>query len=116
MLRRDFHLESWAISLGYENGAKLKRACLNVLGRTLEKLERALAMEVVQFYFCAEDRELREIALRDDGSVITGRARELYHGDDAKPEEPFVDEYAKFEELKAEWLSRMWNVFNGNNQ
>ena len=116
MLRRDFHLESWAISLGYENGAKLKRACLNVLGRTLEKLERGLAMEVVQFYFCAEDRQLREIALRDDGSVITGRARELYHGDDAKPEEPFVDEYAKFEELKAEWLSRMWNNFNGNKQ
>jgi len=111
MLRRDFHLESWAVSAGYESGAKLKRACLNVLGRTLEKLERALAAEVVQFYFCAEDRELREIALRDDGSVITGRARELYHGDDAKPEAPFVDEYSKFEELKAEWLSRMWDVF-----
>jgi hypothetical protein len=61
----------------------------------------------VQFYLCAEDRELREIALRDCGSVVVGRAREFYHGDDAKPEAPFVDEWAKFEELKAEWLSRM---------
>jgi hypothetical protein len=40
----------------------------------------------------------------------------LYHGDDPNPEPPFVDEYAKFEELKAEWLSRMWNVFNGKFQ
>jgi hypothetical protein len=111
MLRSDFDLESWAISAGYESGAKLKRACLNVLGRTLEKLERSLAAEVVQFYLCAEDRQLREIALCDDGSVITGRARELYHGDDAKPEAPFEDEYAKFEELKAEWLARLWDVF-----
>ena len=92
MLRSDFDLESWAISSGYESGAKLKRACLNVLGKTLAQLERGLAMEVVQFYFCAEDRQLREIALRDDGSVMVGRARELYHGDDAKPEAPFVDE------------------------
>jgi hypothetical protein len=116
MLRLDFHLESWVISLGYENGAKLKRACLNVCGRTLERLERTLAAEVVQFYFCAEDRQLREIACSDVLSVEVGRARELYHGDDEKPVPPFEDEYAKFEELKAEWLSRMWDVFNGNDQ
>ena len=94
----------------------MKRACLNVFGRTLAQIERQLAGEVVQFYFCAEDRALREIARRDDGSVIVGRARELYHGSEDIPEAPFVDEYAKFEELKAEWLSRMWDVFNGNDQ
>jgi AraC-like DNA-binding protein len=116
MLLRDFDLESCAVRSGYESGAKLKRACLNVFGRTLAQIERALASEVVQFYLCAEDRELRAIACSDRLSVEVGRARELYHGDDAKPEAPFVDEYAKFEELKAEWLSRMWDVFNGNDQ
>jgi hypothetical protein len=111
MLRLDFDLESWALSAGFDSGAKLKRACLNVLGRTLSQLERMLAAEVVQFYFCAEDRELREIALRSEGSVTVARAREIYHGSDEKPEPPFVDEYAKFEELRAEWLSRMWDQF-----
>jgi hypothetical protein len=113
MMRCDFHLESWAISLGYESGAKLKCACLNVLGRTLEKLERALAAEVVQFYFCAEDRQLREIACSDRLSVEVGRARELYHGSDEVPAPPFLDEYAKYEGLKARWLSKLWELFNG---
>ena len=107
MMRRDFNLESCAVHAGYESGAKLKRACLNVFGRTLAQMERLLASEVVQFYFCAEDRALREIACSDVLSVEVARARELYHGDDEKPVAPFEDEYAKFEELKAEWLSRM---------
>jgi len=107
MLRADFDLESWAISAGYASGAKLRRACLNVCGRTLAQIERALASEVVQFYLCAEDRELRAMACSDVLSVEVARARELYHGDDAKPEPPFVDEWSKFEELKAEWLSKL---------
>jgi hypothetical protein len=82
-----------------------------VFGRTLAQIERALATEVVQFYLCAEDRELRAIACSDRLSVEVARARELYHGDEAKPEAPFVDEWAKFAELKAEWLSRMWDEF-----
>jgi hypothetical protein len=110
-LRFSFDLESLAISAGYASGAKLKRACLNVLGKTLREIERMLAAEVVQFYLCAEDRELREIASREKLNATVARARELYHGSDDAPVPPFVDEWAKFEELKAEWLSRMRDMF-----
>jgi hypothetical protein len=115
-LRIDFDLESWAVNCGFASGAKLKRACLNVAGRSLHQIEKVLASEVVQFYLCAEDRELREIACEDGMSVLVSRAREIYHASEEKPAPPFVDEWAKFEELKAEWLSRMKDVFNGNDQ
>ena len=106
-LRAGFDLDGWAAGAGYASGTRLKRACLNVAGRSLREIERLLAAEVVQFYFCAEDRELRELACADGVNATVARARELYHASEDKPEAPYEDEWSKFEELKAEWLSRL---------
>jgi hypothetical protein len=110
-----FDVESFAISAGFSSGARLKRACLNVLGKTLRQLEEILAAEVLQFYLCAEDRELREIASRENETALIFRARELYHRSEERPMEPFLDEWSKFEMLKPEWLSRMRFAFCESN-
>jgi hypothetical protein len=102
-----FDLESWAMSAGFASVARLKRACLNVFGKSLSEIESLLAAEVLQFYLCAEDKELRDIASRENEIQIVFRARELYHKSEHAPKPPFLDEWSKFEELKPEWLSRM---------
>jgi hypothetical protein len=105
-LRRDFDMEEWAVEAGFASGARLKRAVLNVMGRTLKSLERMLAAEVVRYYICAEEKVLREIARRPECGRVA-RARWLYHKSEDAPVEPFLDEWSKAEELTPEWLEKM---------
>jgi hypothetical protein len=105
-MREGFDLEEWAVEAGFANGAKLKKAVLNVMGRTLKSLERMLAAEVVRYYICAEEKVLREIARRPECGRVA-RARWLYHKSEAAPTEPFLDEWSKAEELTPEWLEKM---------
>ena len=113
-LRRNFDMEDWAARVGFANSARLKRACLNVVGRSLRAIERAFAEEVVRYYICAEDKVLREMACRDEENnprVI--RARWVYAKSEDAPREPFLDEWSKAEELASEWLEEMRRAFGG---
>ena len=107
-------MEDWAARVGFANAARLKRACLNVVGRSLRAIERAFAEEVVRYYICAEDKVLREMACRDEENnprVI--RARWVYAKTEDAPREPFLDEWSKAEELASEWLAEMRSAFGG---
>jgi hypothetical protein len=113
-MRRNFDMEDWAARVGFASAARLKRACLNVVGRSLRAIERAFAEEVVRYYLCAEDKVLREMACRDEENnprVI--RARWVYAKSEFAPKEPFLDEWSKAEELASEWLDEMRNAFGG---
>jgi len=110
-VRREFDLETWAAGLGFASGARLKRACLNVLGKSLRALERAMAAEVVRYYICAEDKVLRKIACLEEETANVIRARWIYHKSDDAPTEPFLDEWSKAEELARDWLERMRREF-----
>jgi AraC-like DNA-binding protein len=106
----DFRMEAFATLLGFESVGNFRKACLMVMGRTLEQLERILAREIVAFYLAAEERELRSIALREDEFGV--RAREIYCGDGEKiPREPFCDRWSVWEFAKPEWLSAMMAEF-----
>ena len=110
-LRRNFDLEDWAARVGFASGARLKRACLNVLGRSLRAIERALAEETVRYYICAEDKVLRQVACGDDNNPRVIRARWIYGKSEDPPKEPFLDEWSKAEELARDWLDRMRGAF-----
>jgi methylphosphotriester-DNA--protein-cysteine methyltransferase len=105
-MREGFDLEEWAAEAGFANGARLKKAVLNVMGRTLKSLEKLLAAEVVRYFICAEEKVLREIARRPECGRVA-RARWLYHKSEDAPVEPFLDEWSKAEELTGEWLEKM---------
>jgi methylphosphotriester-DNA--protein-cysteine methyltransferase len=117
-MREGFDLEEWAAEAGFGSGAKLKRAVLNVMGRTLKSVERMLAAEVVRYYICAEEKALREIACRAESAPSpyplprgergkVARARWLYHKSEDAPVEPFLDEWSKAEAFTKEWLEWM---------
>jgi len=110
-LRRGSDLEDWAARAGFGSGARLKRACLNVLGRSLRAIERGLAAEVVRYYICAEDKVLREVASREAETPNVIRARWIYGKSDDPPSEPFLDEWSKAEALARDWLDRMREAF-----
>jgi methylphosphotriester-DNA--protein-cysteine methyltransferase len=110
-LRRNFDLEDWAARVGFASAARLKRACLNVLGRTLRAMERAMAEEVVRYYVCAEDKVLRQVACGDDDNPRVIRARWIYGKSEDAPKEPFLDEWSKAAELARDWLERMRGAF-----
>jgi hypothetical protein len=106
----DFSLEAFAVSLGFGSVKSFRRACLNVMGRTLEQLERVLAKEVVDYYLAAEDRVMREICLREDQFGM--RALEIYCGDAEKvPDEPFCDRWSTWEQCNPEWVAAMREQF-----
>jgi hypothetical protein len=119
----DWYGENLAIQLGFENLGALKRACLNVMGRTLAQLERILAREIVEYYLAAEDKELRELARRNpDGAESPAlccvpaefifRAREIYCGDaEIKPTPPFLDRWSAAKFAKPEWIESMRKEF-----
>ena len=105
----DFRLASFVTLLGFESAAKFRAACLTVMGRTLEQLERLLAHEIVHYYLAAEDRALRKLAGRDDD--IGFCAREVYWGCENVPEEPFLDRWSANEAGRPEWLAKMREEF-----
>ena len=110
-LWRDFDLEDWAARAGFASAARLKRACLNVLGRSLRAIERKLAEEVVRYYLCAEDKVLRQVACGDDSNPRVIRARWIYGKSEDAPTEPFLDEWSKAEAFARDWLEKMRAAF-----
>ncbi|HYG75244.1 MAG TPA: hypothetical protein VEK08_09605 [Planctomycetota bacterium] len=105
-------LEAIAIRLGFASAARLKKACVNVLGRSLSEIERTLAREIVEYYLCAEEKVLRDAASREIETAIVCRARYLYSGDDTyRPEPPFLDRWSAAETFKPEWLAQMREQF-----
>ena len=110
-VRREFDLESWAASSGFGSGARLKRACVNVLGKSLRAVERALAAEVVRYYLCAEDRELRRVAMANGDNQDVIRARWVYNQSEDPPTEPVLDEWSKAEAFARDWLEKMRKEF-----
>ncbi|HEY3321933.1 MAG TPA: hypothetical protein VGP72_15805, partial [Planctomycetota bacterium] len=109
-LRAECNLEVMALELGFANGSRMKRACLNVLGKTWRAIERGLVEDVVRYYLCAEDKLLRELASGED-SILSFCARELYCGTEEKPEPPFLDEWSGHERFDREWLEWMAGAF-----
>jgi hypothetical protein len=105
-MREGFDFEEWAAEAGFASGARLKRAVLQVMGRTLKSLEKLLAAEVVRYFICAEEKVLRDIACRAESGTVA-RARWLYHKSEDAPTEPFLDEWSKAEELTPAWLAWM---------
>ena len=97
--------------MGFASAARLRRACLNVLGRSLRALERALAAEVVRYYSCAEDKALRQVAMADGDNPNVIRARWIYNESEDAPTEPFLDEWSKAEALARDWLEKMRGEF-----
>ena len=105
----DFRLASFVTLLGFDSAAKFRAACLTVMGRTIEQLERLLAHEIVHYYLAAEDLALRKLAMRDD--VLGFRAREVYWGCEEIPDEPFLDRWSANEAGRPEWLAKMREEF-----
>jgi len=87
----DWRIQAFAVRLGFETAGKFRAACLTVMGRTLEQLERVLAHEIVRYYLAAEDLALRKLSMREDAIGI--RAREVYWGSEEIPTEPFLDRW-----------------------
>jgi len=110
-IRRGFDGEAFAARMGYLSEARLKRACLNVFGRRMESIERIFSSEIVDYYLAAEDREMRALARREPAIAATYRAREVYHGREEAPDEPFLDRWSAAEVFNAEWLRRMRGEF-----
>ena len=108
---QEFDFESWAVSAGYSSAKRLKRAVLNRMGKTFERLEKCLAAEVIEYYQCVEDRELRALALRNEASSAILKARELYHRSIEKPAEPFMDMWSTALFAAKEWLEKMAGAF-----
>ena len=106
----EFDFESWALSAGYSTVRRLKRAVLTVLGKTFEQMEKCLAGEVIEYYQCAEDRELRNLALGKDCDAVVD-ARRLYHKSSEKPAEPFLDMWSAAEFAAKDWLMKMAGAF-----
>ena len=105
----DFRLGAFVTLLGFETVGKFRAACLTVMGRTLEQLERLLAREIVHYYLAAEDFALRKLARRAD--ELGMRAREIYWGCESIPEEPYLDRWSAFEAAKPGWLKMMREEF-----
>ncbi len=98
------------LRLGFETRAAFRAACLNVTGLPFEFVERSVAREIVAYYLAAEDREMRELCLRDD--LFGFRARELYCGDAEKiPAAPFCDRWSALEFAKPAWVEKMRSEF-----
>jgi hypothetical protein len=110
-LRKNFDYEAWAAQLGFRTPARVRRACLNVLGRSLRQFEKILANEVVRYYVAAEDKMLRQLASVKDNSQTTVLARDLYGCVDDPPEPPFLDSWSKYEYFDKEWLALMHATF-----
>jgi len=105
----DFRLGAFVTLLGFETAGKFRAACVNVMGRTMEQLERILAGEIVRYYLAAEDLALRGLAMREDAMGI--RAREVYWGSEDVPTEPFLDRWSAAEFAKPEWIAKMREEF-----
>ena len=105
-------LEGLAARLGFASGARLRRACLNVLGRSLERIERGLARDVVEFYLACEEREFHTLASAAEESRVRWSARYFLSGDpEVEPAGAPVDRGSFYWEFKRAWVEVMWGEF-----
>jgi len=91
--------------------ARLKAAVINIFGKSIKALLKIVAREVLEFYLCAEQKALRELASREPASAMVMRARTLYWDSEAAPREPFMDRWSVAEFGKRDWLMKMADAF-----
>ena len=99
------------LRMNFASRAKLDRACVVVFGKTLRQTLMQAAREIVEFYLCAEDKVLRDLACKDEELAGVLRARWLYHKCDEAPEEPFLDRWSMMKTFRTQWLIAMWKEF-----
>ncbi|HYG76277.1 MAG TPA: hypothetical protein VEK08_14830, partial [Planctomycetota bacterium] len=95
------------LRMNFASRAKLARACVVVFGKTLRQTLTRAAREIVEFYLCAEDKVLRDLACNDEELPGTLRARWLYHQCDEVPEPPFLDRWSCMKKFRTQWLIAM---------
>ncbi|HYG77187.1 MAG TPA: hypothetical protein VEK08_19440 [Planctomycetota bacterium] len=99
------------LRLNFASRAKLDRACAVVFGKTLRQTLTGAAREIVEFYLCAEDKVLRDLACKDEELAGVLRARWLYHKSDEVPEPPFLDRWSCAKTFRTMWLIAMAKGF-----
>jgi len=99
------------LRMNFASRAKFDRACVIVFGKTLRQTLTKAAREVVEFYLCAEDKVLRDLACKDEELPGVLRARWLYHRCDEAPEEPFLDRWSCMKKFRTQWLIAMAKGF-----
>ncbi|HYG76153.1 MAG TPA: hypothetical protein VEK08_14205, partial [Planctomycetota bacterium] len=82
-----------------------------VFGKTLRQTLTGAAREIVEFYLCAEDKVLRDLARKDEELPGVLRARWLYHKSDEVPEPPFLDRWSCMKKFRTQWLIAMATGF-----
>ena len=110
-LLRGIDLDVLAMKHGFGNSARLKRACLNVIGSSFKRVMETMARDVLDYYLCAEQKALRDLASREPASGMVMRARMLYWDDEKTPTAPFLDRWSAAEFGAAEWLRGMSDAF-----
>ena len=104
-------LQSIALECGFGSAARLKAACVNIFGKSIKAVLKVLAREVLEFYLCAEQKALRDLASREPTNAMVMRARTLYWDDEKAPSAPFMDRWSAAEFGKRDWLVRMADAF-----
>jgi len=107
---REIDFQGLALGCGFGSAARLKQACVNVFGKTGHSLLKILAREVLEFYLCAEQKALRDLASREPASAMVMRARTLYWDDEKAPAAPFCDRWSAAEFGRRDWLLKMWDA------
>jgi len=100
-----------ALRCGFGSAARFKAACVNVFGKSIKALMKIWGREVLEFYLCAEQKALRELASREPANAMVMRARTLYWDSEVAPSEPFMDRWSAAEFGRRDWLMRMWDAF-----
>ena len=70
-----------------------------------------LAREILEFYLCAEQKALRDLASREPENAMVMRARTMYWDSEAAPKEPFMDRWSAAEFGRRDWLFKMTEAF-----
>ena len=99
------------LRMNFPSRAKLDRACVVVYGKTLRQTLNQAAREFVEFYLCAEDKVLRDLACKDEELAGVLRARWLYHRSDEAPEPPFLDRWSCAKTFRTMWLMALCKEF-----
>ncbi len=89
----DFDRNTWAMSLGFANYARFRRACLLEYNKTPHQLEMEILGELADFYDLAGNLKLR---------ICTQHRRPESRGEPAA--KPYYDRWAAAREFRFDWL------------
>jgi hypothetical protein len=92
----DFDRNTWAMSHGFANFARMRRACLLEYGKTPAQLEMEILIELADFYDVAGNLKLRICSARNRPEARGHRA-----------EKPYMDRWSCARELRFDWLKKM---------